>query len=48
MRKCLLEIPGVSDARVSRAEECAAVTADDTVTRESLVAAINAQGYTAE
>lgn len=48
VRKCLLEIPGVSDARVSRAEECAAVTADDTVTRESLIAAVKAQGYTAE
>ncbi|MBO4789129.1 MAG: heavy-metal-associated domain-containing protein, partial [Lachnospiraceae bacterium] len=48
VRKCLLEIPGVSDARVSRTEESAAVTADDTVTRESLIAAVKAQGYTAE
>ena len=48
VRKCLLEIPGVSDARVSRAEECAAVTADDTVSREMLIAAVKAQGYTAE
>ena len=47
VKKSLEEVPGVIGAAVSAADKTAVVTAEPSVSAESLVTAVTAQGYEA-